>query len=55
MESPAWWVERIRSEQPEWWEAILRGGNGHGPLTLRVNRRRATVAITAGSVYRTQD
>ncbi len=41
---PTWWVERIRSEQPEWWEAILRGGNGHGPLTLRVNRRRATVA-----------
>lgn len=39
---PAWWVERIRSEQPEWWEAILRGGNGHGPLTLRVNRRRAS-------------
>jgi 16S rRNA (cytosine967-C5)-methyltransferase len=41
---PTWWVERVRNEQPEWWEAILRGGNGHGPLTLRVNRRRATVA-----------
>ena len=40
---PTWWVERVRREQPEWWEAILRGGNGHGPLTLRVNRRRATV------------
>ena len=39
---PTWWVERVRKEQPEWWEAILRGGNGHGPLTLRVNRRRAT-------------
>jgi 16S rRNA (cytosine967-C5)-methyltransferase len=39
---PTWWVERVRSEYPEWWEAILRGGNGHGPLTLRVNRRRAT-------------
>jgi 16S rRNA (cytosine967-C5)-methyltransferase len=41
---PTWWVERVRSEYPEWWEAILRGGNGHGPLTLRVNPRRATVA-----------
>ena len=40
---PTWWVERVRREQPDWWEAILRGGNGHGPLTLRVNRRRATV------------
>ena len=40
---PTWWAERVRSEQPEWWEAILRGGNGHGPLTLRVNRRRASV------------
>lgn len=39
---PAWWVERIRVEQPDWWEAILRGGNGHGPLTLRVNRRRSS-------------
>lgn len=39
---PTWWVERVRSEYPEWWEAILRGGNGHGPLTLRVNRHRAT-------------
>lgn len=41
---PPWWVERVRAEQPDWWEAILRGGNGHGPLTLRVNRRRATAA-----------
>ncbi len=41
---PTWWVERVRKEYPEWWEAILRGGNGHGPLALRVNRRRATAA-----------
>ena len=43
---PTWWVERVRSEYPEWWEAILRGGNGHGPLALRVNRRRATAQQT---------
>ena len=46
---PTWWVERLRNEQPEWWEPILRGGNGHGPLTLRVNRRRATVAQVLNS------
>lgn len=39
---PAWWIQRLRAEQPDWWEAILRGGNGHGPMTLRINRRRAT-------------
>ncbi|MBL8310168.1 MAG: 16S rRNA (cytosine(967)-C(5))-methyltransferase RsmB [Burkholderiales bacterium] len=39
---PSWWISRLQQEQPEWWEAILRGGNGSGPLTLRVNRRRST-------------
>ena len=41
---PQWWIDRVRNDHGEWWEAILRGGNGHGPLTLRVNRRRATQA-----------
>ena len=41
---PAWWIDRVRTDHPTGWEAILRGGNGQGPLTLRVNRRRATVA-----------
>jgi len=40
---PSWWVERVRNENPDWWEAILRGGNGHGPMTLRLNRRRASM------------
>jgi 16S rRNA (cytosine967-C5)-methyltransferase len=41
---PQWWIDRVRADHPEWWEAILRGGNSQGPLTLRVNRRRATQA-----------
>ncbi len=41
---PQWWIDRVRHDHGEWWEAILRGGNGQGPLTLRVNRRRATQA-----------
>jgi 16S rRNA (cytosine967-C5)-methyltransferase len=41
---PQWWIDRVRTDQPEWWEAILRGGNSQGPLTLRVNARRATQA-----------
>jgi 16S rRNA (cytosine967-C5)-methyltransferase len=41
---PQWWIDRVRADHPERWEAILRGGNGQGPLTLRVNRRRTTQA-----------
>jgi 16S rRNA (cytosine967-C5)-methyltransferase len=41
---PQWWIDRVRADHPEWWEAILRGGNSQGPLTLRINRRRATLA-----------
>jgi 16S rRNA (cytosine967-C5)-methyltransferase len=41
---PAWWVKRVRADHPEWWEVILRGGNSQGPMTLRINRRRATMA-----------
>ncbi len=40
---PEWWIRRLKQDHPDAWEAILRGGNGQGPLTLRVNRRRATV------------
>jgi 16S rRNA (cytosine967-C5)-methyltransferase len=38
---PSWWIARVRTDHPDWWEQILHGGNGQGPLTLRVNRRRA--------------
>jgi 16S rRNA (cytosine967-C5)-methyltransferase len=41
---PTWWVKRVRADHPEWWEVILRGGNSQGPLTLRVNRQRSTMA-----------
>jgi 16S rRNA (cytosine967-C5)-methyltransferase len=40
---PAWWVERLRSEHPDAWEEMLACANRHPPMTLRVNRRRATV------------
>ncbi|MDR3213246.1 MAG: 16S rRNA (cytosine(967)-C(5))-methyltransferase RsmB [Azoarcus sp.] len=40
---PAWWVERIRRQYSGDWEAILAAGNIHPPMSLRVNRRRATV------------
>ena len=40
---PQWWIDATRSAYPRDWEAILRAGNVHPPLTLRVNRRHTTV------------
>lgn len=39
---PRWWIDRLRREQPEHWQAILRANNRPGPMTLRINRRRTT-------------
>ncbi|MBL8377273.1 MAG: 16S rRNA (cytosine(967)-C(5))-methyltransferase RsmB [Burkholderiales bacterium] len=43
LQHPRWWVERLRAAWPRHWPDILASGNGHPPMTLRVNRRRATV------------
>jgi len=40
---PQWWVDKLRSQYPEQYTAILEANNLHPPMTLRVNRRRATV------------
>ncbi len=40
---PQWWIDAVRRGQPDAWERILEAGNGHGPLTLRVNARHANV------------
>jgi len=37
---PRWWIERLRRDYPDVWAQILEAGNGHPPMTLRVNRRR---------------
>lgn len=39
---PAWWVEQLQRDYPQNWQDILQAGNHQGPLTLRVNRRRAS-------------
>ncbi|HET8611048.1 MAG TPA: 16S rRNA (cytosine(967)-C(5))-methyltransferase RsmB, partial [Burkholderiales bacterium] len=36
---PQWWIDRLRAQQPDDWQAILETGNQHPPMTLRVNRR----------------
>jgi 16S rRNA (cytosine967-C5)-methyltransferase len=41
---PGWWVEKVRVEYPQRWEAMLESANLHPPLTLRVNMRRGTLS-----------
>ncbi|KAF1044885.1 MAG: Ribosomal RNA small subunit methyltransferase B [Herbaspirillum frisingense] len=40
---PTWWIDRLKAAYPEDWQRILHAGNQAPPLTLRVNRRQATV------------
>jgi len=44
---PAWWVERLRRDWPDAWQAILEADNQHPPMTLRVNARRSDATAYA--------
>jgi 16S rRNA (cytosine967-C5)-methyltransferase len=39
---PDWFVQKLRANWPTQWEAILTANNQHPPMTLRVNRLKAT-------------
>lgn len=39
---PAWWIEQLRRDHPQDWPAILAASDTPGPMTLRVNARRAS-------------
>ena len=41
---PLWWIQRLQMEYPDGWQLLLDAANAHAPMTLRVNRRRCTVA-----------
>lgn len=52
---PTWLIGRLRADWPEDWEAMLAANNARPPMTLRVNRRRATLEdvqarLTAASI-----
>lgn len=36
---PQWWIDRLKTQYPDGWQAILEAGNRHPPMTLRINRR----------------
>jgi 16S rRNA (cytosine967-C5)-methyltransferase len=39
---PQWWIAHVRQAYPDRWQAILREGNTHPPMALRINVRRAS-------------
>ncbi len=41
---PQWWIDRVRKDHPEHWQAILQANNTRAPLILRVNERKTTQA-----------
>ncbi|MFA6970855.1 MAG: 16S rRNA (cytosine(967)-C(5))-methyltransferase RsmB [Gallionella sp.] len=41
---PQWWIDELSVQYGETATAILDAGNGHPPMTLRVNQRRGTTA-----------
>jgi 16S rRNA (cytosine967-C5)-methyltransferase len=43
---PLWWIERVRHDWPAQWQPLLRSGNQHPPMTLRVNAR-----VSSGQDY----
>ena len=40
---PVWWVQKIRTDHPQDWEAILTASQTPAPMTLRVNTLQTTV------------
>ena len=41
---PRWWISAVKAAYPQQWQDVLEAGNRPGPMTLRVNQRRASVA-----------
>jgi 16S rRNA (cytosine967-C5)-methyltransferase len=41
---PQWWIDKLRQQYPEHWQAMLMAGNAQPPMTLRVNRRQCSTA-----------
>ena len=39
MNFPNWWVQTLRKQHPDHWQDLLRQGNEHPPMVLRVNQR----------------
>jgi len=40
---PRWWIDRLKSDWPEQWQALLESNQQAAPMMLRVNRRHGSV------------
>lgn len=40
---PQWWINKLKSQYPNDWQAILTAGNQHPPMTLRVNTKKINI------------
>ncbi|MDP1559608.1 MAG: 16S rRNA (cytosine(967)-C(5))-methyltransferase RsmB [Nitrosomonas sp.] len=40
---PQWWIDKLRLQYPQSYQAVLEADNQHPPMTLRVNRRQIGV------------
>jgi len=47
---PRWWLDRLRADWPDRWQALADADNVHAPMTLRVNARRETPAGYAATL-----
>jgi 16S rRNA (cytosine967-C5)-methyltransferase len=45
---PQWWIDKLRLQYPQDFQAILAAGNKRPPMTLRVNQRKISVADYCG-------
>ena len=41
---PQWWIDRLRKDYPNRWQAILRANNAQASLILRINEQKTTRA-----------
>ncbi len=47
---PQWWIDELQSQYGEFSEDILKAGNQHPPMTLRINRRHVTAHDYSGQL-----
>lgn len=40
---PQWWIDLLKQQYPDQWQAVLAVGNAHPPMTLRVNVRKISI------------
>jgi len=40
---PQWWINKLKAQYPEHWQAMLIAGNQHPPMTLRVNTQKISM------------